>query len=94
MAVYRITQFTSNDMSKAAEASESIRSLVESTSAAFIDIVDMGDGNGLVIAKYADEASMAAATETAQQAFGQMVQSGDINGDSIKPSAGTVVNSF
>ena len=90
MAVYRVTKFTSNDMSGAAEASEGIRSLIESANSEFIDIVDMGDGNGLVIAKYADEA----ATDTARSAFGQMVQDGHINGDSIEPASGTVVNSF
>ena len=94
MAVYRITKFTSSDMSKAAESSESLRSLISSANAEFIDIVDMGDGNGLVVAKYADEAAMQAATEVAQQAFGQMVASGDINGDSIQPASGTVVNAF
>ena len=81
-------------MSKAGEASESIRGLIESTNAEFIDIVDMGDGNGLVIAKYADEAAMEAATETARSAFGELVQSGDINGDSIQPASGSVINSF
>ena len=94
MAVYRVTKFTSNDMSGAAEASEGIRSLIESANSEFIDIVDMGDGNGLVIAKYADEAAMEAATETARSAFGQMVQAGHINGDSIEPATGTVVSSF
>ena len=94
MAVYRITKFTSGDMSKAAVASESLRGLIESTNAEAIDIVDMGGGNGLVVARYADEASMNAATETAQNAFGQLVASGDINGDSIEPASGSVVNSF
>ena len=94
MAVYRITKFTSNDMSGATEASEGLRSLIESANSEFIDIVDMGDGNGLVIAKYADEAAMEAATEVAQNAFGQMVKDGNINGDSIQPASGTVVNSF
>ena len=94
MAVYRITKFTSNDMGKAAEASESIRSLIESTNSEFIDIVDMGDGNGMVIAKYTDEVAVQAATEIAKNAFGQLVQSGDVNGDSIQPSSGTVVNNF
>ena len=94
MAVYRITKFTSNDMSEAAAASEGIRDLIESANSEFIDIVDMGGGNGLVIAKYADEAAMEAATETARSAFGQMVQAGNIDGDSIEPATGSVVNSF
>ena len=94
MAVYRLTKFTSADMSKAAESSESLRSLIESTNSEFIDIVDMGDGNGLVIAKYASEEAMESATETARKAFGQMIESGDVNGDSIQPSSGTVLNSF
>ena len=38
MAVYRITKFTSNDMSGAAEASEGIRSLIESANSEFIDL--------------------------------------------------------
>ncbi len=94
MSVYRITRFASSDMDKASEHAESMRALLESTNADFIDIVDYGNGKGVVIAKYPDQASMDAASEIAKQAFGQMIEAGLIDPDSIHPHAGTVRNSF
>ena len=94
MSVYRITRFSAPDMGKANEMSEGMRSTLESAGAEFIDIVDYGNGKGVVIAKYASQEAMDAATEIAQNAFGQMVAEGAIDGDSIHPHTGVVVNSF
>ena len=94
MSVYRITRFAASDMSAASDHCETMRTTLEGVSAEFIDIVDYGNGKGVVIAKYPDEAALEAATETAQQVFGQMVEAGLVDGDSIHPHMGTVRNSF
>ena len=94
MAVYRITEFSSPDMSAAMVAAEDLREDLASAGAHFIDIVDFGDGNGLVVAKYADEAAMEASGPLAQASFGKMVQAGVIDGASIKPRSGTVAISY
>ena len=94
MSVYRITRFASSDMDKAAEHSETMRSTLESVGADFIDIVSYGNGKGVVVAKYPDQATMDAASETAKQVFGQMVEAGIIDGDSIHPHTGEVLQSF
>ena len=94
MAMYRITKFTSSDMDKAQEISESMRDILESVGADFIDIVSCGNGEGLVVAKYPSQAVMDAATETAKQAFGKMVEAGAINGASIQATTGAVLMSF
>jgi hypothetical protein len=94
MSVYRITRFASSDMDKAAEISESMRSTLESVGADFIDIVSYGNGKGVVLAKYPDQATMDAASDAAKQAFGQMIEAGVIDGDSIHPHMGEVLKSF
>ena len=94
MAMYRITKFTASDMDKAQEISESMRDILESVGADFIDIVSCGNGEGLVVAKYPSQAVMDAATETAKQAFGKMVEAGAINGASIQATTGEVLMSF
>ena len=94
MAIYRITKFTASDMDKAQEISESMRDILESVGADFIDIVSCGNGEGLVVAKYPSQAVMDAATETAKQAFGKMVEAGAINGASIQATTGEVLMSF
>ena len=94
MSVYRITRFAAADMDKAAELAESMRSKIESTGAEFIDIVSYGNGKGVVLAKYASQAAMEAASETAQQVFGQMIEAGIIDADSIHPHTGEVIQSF
>ena len=81
-------------MDKAAEISESMRATLESVGADFIDIVSYGNGKGVVIAKYPNQAAMEAATETAKQVFGKMIEAGFIDGDSIHPHAGEVLKSF
>ncbi|HCY13408.1 MAG TPA: hypothetical protein DG414_06170 [Gammaproteobacteria bacterium] len=94
MAVYRITRFTSSNMDKAVEGAEAARSAIEALGADFIDLVSDGEGNGIVIAKYPDTATMEAATATAQQVFGQMIQEGAMDGASIDIWSGDVVSTL
>ena len=94
MAVYRITRFAASDMDKASEFAENMRERLESIGANFIDIVSYGNGKGVVLAKYPDQASMDAATETSKEVFASMVEAGIVDGDSIHPHAGEVINSF
>ncbi|MFT5276160.1 MAG: hypothetical protein ACI9J2_002704 [Saprospiraceae bacterium] len=94
MAVYRITRFASSDMDKAGEIAESLRSELEGAGADFIDLVSYGNGKGVVLAKYPDQATMDAATETAKMAFGKMIDAGVVDGDAIHPHTGEVFNSF
>ena len=90
MSVYRITRFAAPNMGKLVEHVESLRSTLQTANADFIDVVDYGNGKGVVIAKYANEAAMEAASEIAQNAFGQMVEAGLIEADSIHPHMGNV----
>jgi hypothetical protein len=94
MSVYRITEFTSSDMDKAGEFGETLREVIAGAGADFIDIVSLGDGKGLVVAKYATQATMEAASEVAKQAFGKMIEAGVVNGDSIGVQTGEVVISY
>ena len=94
MSLYRITRFASPDMDKTAEFSESLRNELENAGADFIDIVSYGNGKGVVLAKYSDQAAMDAAAETAKKAFGKMIEAGLIDGDSIHPHMGEVIKSF
>ena len=80
MAMYRITKFTAPNMDKAQEISESMREVLEGVGADFIDIVSYGDGGGAGVAKYPNQEVMEAATETAKQAFGKMIEAGTIYG--------------
>ena len=94
MAVYRITRFAAPDMGKVGEQVESLRTTLEGIGADFIDLVSYGNGKGVVIARYPDQASMDAATDTARKAFADMVEAGAIDADSIHPHAGEVIASF
>ena len=94
MAMYRITQFTASDMDKAREIAESMRDVLEGVGADFIDLVSYGDGECVVVAKYPNQAAMDAATDTAKQAFGKMIEAGAVDGASIKPHTGEVLQSF
>jgi hypothetical protein len=94
MAVYRITRFASSDMDKAGEISESMRDQLESIGADFIDLVSYGNGKGVVIARYPDQATLDAATETAKQAFGKMIEAGIVDGDTVHAHTGEVFKSF
>ena len=94
MAVYRITRFAASDMDKAKEMAESMRSLIEGLGANFIDIISYGNGKGVVIAKYPDQATMDAASDGARKVFGEMIEAGVVDADSIHPHAGEVLSSF
>jgi len=94
MAVYRITRFAAPDMDKAGEIAESIRDLLEGVGADFIDMVSYENGKGVVIAKYPDQATMDAASDTAKEAFGKMIEAGAVDGDSVHPHTGVVFKSF
>ena len=94
MSFYRITRFASADMSGTKAMAESMRSQLENLGAEFIDVVDYGNGKGVVVAKYPDQATMDAAGDTAKAAFGKMVEAGVIDGDSIHPHEGEVMQSF
>ena len=94
MSFYRITRFASADMNKTKAMSESMRNQLENVGAEFIDIVDYGNGKGVVLAKYPDQATLDAASDTANAVFGKMIEAGVIDGDSIHPHVGEVVQSF
>ena len=67
MPVYRITEFTSPDMDKAIEFCETLREEVAAAQAESIDVISIGDGKGMVIAKYANMESMENATDINKQ---------------------------
>lgn len=94
MSVYRITEFTSPDMGKVGEFAETLRDAVAAAGAESIDIVSVGDSKGLVVAKYATEALMHAATSINKESFGKMVAAGIVDGGSISGQSGEVVFSF
>ena len=94
MAVYRITRFAASDMEKAGEIAETMRDEIEGIGADFIDLVSYGNGKGVVIAKYPDQATMDAASETAKQAFGKMIKEGVVDEGSVHPHTGNVFKSF
>ena len=94
MAVYRITRFASSDMDKAGQIAEGFRSELEGAGADFIDLVSYGNGKGVVIARYPDQATMDAASDMAKMVFGKMVEAGVVDGDAIHPHTGEVFNSF
>ena len=94
MSVYRITRFAAPDMNKAAEIAENMRDVLEGIGADFIDMVSYGNGKGVILAKYPDQATMDAASEAAKQAFSKMIEAGAVEDGSIHPHAGEVIKSF
>ena len=94
MAVYRITRFAAADMNKVEVMVGDMREVIEGVGADFIDIVSYGNGKGVAIAKYPDEATMEAASDAARKAFGEMIAAGVIDGDSVHPHTGEVLVSF
>ena len=94
MAVYRITRFAASDMDKVKEATENMRGVLEGVGAVFIDLISYGNGKGVVLAKYPDQAAMDAASVAANKAFADMIDAGIIDADSVHPHAGEVFNSF
>jgi hypothetical protein len=94
MGVYRITRFAAPDMEKVKKMGEDMREILEGVGADFIDIVSYGNGKGVVIARYPDEATMEAASDVARNAFGKMIAAGAVDGDSVHPHTGEVFISF
>ena len=94
MAVYRITRFAAPDMNKVERMGEDMREVLEGVGADFIDIVSYGNGKGVVIARYLDEATMEAASDVARKAFGDMIAAGVVDGDPVHPHTGEVLISF
>ena len=94
MAVYRITRFAASDMDKVGEFTETMRNTLEGLGAEFIDLVSYGNGKGVVIAKYPDQAAFDAASETAGKVFAEMIEAGIVEKDSAHPHAGEVFRSF
>lgn len=94
MTVYRITRFTSPDAGKAVTMAEEAREEVAAAGADIIDIAMDDDGNGVVVAKYPDSATMEAATAVAMGVFGKMIAEGAIDGDSIDIWTGNVAVSI
>jgi len=94
MSVFRLTEFTSPDMNKLVEFAETLRDDVAAAGAEFIDVIAVGDGKGIVIAKYATHAKMEAATAINKAAFGKMIAAGLVNADSISGQSGEVTFSF
>ncbi|GAA0412843.1 hypothetical protein GCM10009133_21510 [Cocleimonas flava] len=94
MAVYTITRFASSDMDKAGQIAEGLRGDLEGAGADFIDFVSYGNGKGVVLAKYPDQATADAASDTAKMMFDKMVEAGVVDGDAIHPHAGEVFHSI
>ena len=94
MPVYRLTEFTSPDMSKTVEFCETLRDEVAAAGAESIDVISVGGGKGVVIAKYATKELMEAATPINKSAFGKMIGADLVNADSIGGQSGEVVFSF
>jgi len=94
MAVYRITRFAASDMDKVKESTENMRDTIAGLGAEFIDLVSYGNGKGVVIARYPDQATMDAAADTARKVFADMIEAGVIDADSVHPHTGEVFNSF
>ncbi len=94
MSVYRMTKFTSSDFDKATEFLDSLREMVSGADAECIDVISLGDGKGVVIAKYETQAKMDAATHLNRQAFAKLVEAGLVDGNSIAGQTGEVAFSF
>ncbi len=94
MSVYRITEFTTSDMGKLVDFCETLREAVAAAGAESIDVVSVGEGKGIVVAKYATQALMEAATDINKQAFGKMIEAGFLDAASINRRSGDAVFSF
>ena len=94
MAVYTITRFAASDMDQAGKVAEGLRSDLEGVGADSIDMVSYGNGKGVVLARYPDQATMDAAAGTIKMVFDKMIEAGTVDGDAIHPHAGVVLNSF
>lgn len=94
MSVYRVTEFTTSDIVKSLELCETFRDEVAAAGAESTDVVSVGEGKCLVVAKYASEEQMEAATEMNKAVFGKLIAAGLVDGTSISGQAGAVLFSF
>ena len=94
MSVYRITRFAASDMGKVGGFTNNMRDAIEGIGADFIDLISYGNGKGVVIAKYPDQTTMDAASDTARKVFADMIEAGIVDADSVHPHTGEVFNSF
>ena len=102
MAWYRIskikilgmTQEQIDDASKMVPILDEIAASVSAISADFIEIATTEDDTLIVIARYPDEASMEAATETAKNAFKRFFEQGASNPSSLEIWTGEVTHTF
>ena len=91
MPVYRVTEFKTSDMTKVVEFCESLR---DDVGAERIDVVAVGDGKGLVVARYKTQELMDAATQISKQAFGKMIVAGVVKAGSVNARSGDVASSL
>jgi len=91
MAVYGITRFAAPNMDTDAAFSQTVSSALQGLNADFIDVVSYGNGKGVVIAKYENQAKMDSAAAAASEAFDSLMKAGMIEADSVHPHAGTVI---
>ncbi len=94
MSVYRITEFATSDMGKVIDFWEALREAVEAAGAESVDVVSVGEGKGMVVAKYPTQAMMDAAIDINKEAFGKMIVAGVVKTGSIGGKSGDVVLSF
>ena len=93
MPVYRITEFKTPDIGKVIDFCENLPKDA-AAGAETIDVVSVGEGKGVIVARYTNQAVMDAATESSYQAFGKMIVAGIVNAGSIIGLSGDVVFSF
>ena len=94
MGVYRITRLRALDSSQVTTIVEGMRETIESMGADFIDVANGDNDSVIIVARYPNESTMEAATGTAQEAFGQMITQGAVDGSSIDQWVGHVTMSF
>ena len=94
MGVYRITRLRALDSSQVTTIVEGMRETIESMGADFIDVANGDNDSVIIVARYPNESTMEAATATAQEAFGQMITRGAVDGSSIDQWIGHVTTSF
>ena len=94
MTVYRITEFTASNIEEASKMTEEMRDMLESVGAIFIDVISLGNENGIVIAKYPDKETMNEASEIAKKAFSNLIEAGVIDPTSLSAKTGALINSF
>ena len=94
MSIYRITRLKVLDSNQITTILEGMRKTIESMGADFIDVTSGDNDSVIIVARYPNESTMEAATATAQEAFGQMITRGAVDGSSIDQWIGHVTTSF